>query len=285
MAPPDDFSRRPRPMVRSTAPSGLRRLRPTDPSGPVRLPGPVLALWEDRSREHTGCARRLPHDSAVFMRPMQGALRNDPPRAPFSAPIGRRGAGRPLAAPKNGNTESHGTCGTRSGRSGAGACPNLLQRRPGPGSTAEESAEYQRFSSGAPARSGPLQQIWTTCRRGPSGEGGRGSDGDHDGRPDDRTRPAGRPPGRRRRRDVHFALKRAVPTVVLESRMHVSAKRAKKRADPAGDSINPGVGEVGRDFKGRGSGRSGRARPRRAPGRRVRRPGTPPAARPPDPPR
>ena len=162
MAPPDDFSRRPRPMVRSTAPSGLRRLRPTDPSGPVRLPGPVLALWEDRSREHTGCARRLPHDSAVFVRSMPGAGRNDPPGAPFSAPIGRRGAGRPLAAPKNGNTESHGTCGTRSGRSGAGACPNLLQRRPGPGSTAEESAEYQRFSSGAPARSGPLQQIWTT---------------------------------------------------------------------------------------------------------------------------
>ena len=149
-------------MVRSTAPSGLRRLRPTDPSGLVRLPGPVLALWEDRSRGHIGYAWRLPHDSAVFMRPMQGALRNDPPRAPFSAPIGRRGAGRPLAAPKNGNTESHGTCGTRSGRSGAEACPNLLQRRPGPGSTAEESAEYQRFSSDAPARSGPLQQIWTT---------------------------------------------------------------------------------------------------------------------------
>ncbi len=92
--------------------------RPTAPSGLIRLPGPVLALWEDRSREHTGCARRLPHDSAVFMRPMRGALRNDPPRAPFSAPIGRRGAGRPLAARKNGNTEACGTCGTRSGRSG-----------------------------------------------------------------------------------------------------------------------------------------------------------------------
>ena len=175
MAPPDGLSRRPRPatsprpMVRSTAPSGLRRLRPTDPSGPVRLPGPVLALWEDRSREHTGCARRLPHDSAVFMRPMQGALRNDPPRAPFSAPIGRRGAGRPLAAPKNGNTEAHGTCGTRSGRSGAGACPNLLQRRPGPGSTARRSAEYQRFSSGAPARPGSLQQIWTNGAAAGSG--------------------------------------------------------------------------------------------------------------------
>ena len=49
------------------------------------------------------------------------------------------------------------------GRSGAGACPDLLQRRPGPGSAARRSAEYQRFSSGALARSGPLQQIWTTC--------------------------------------------------------------------------------------------------------------------------
>ena len=54
------------------------------------------------------------------------------------------------------------------GRSGAGACPNLLQRRPGPGSASRKSAEYQRFSSRAPARSRPLQQIWTTgAARGP----------------------------------------------------------------------------------------------------------------------
>ena len=53
------------------------------------------------------------------------------------------------------------------GQSGAGACPNLLQRRPGPGSAARRSAEYQRFYSGTPARSGPLQQIWTTRHRGP----------------------------------------------------------------------------------------------------------------------
>ena len=37
------------------------------------------------------------------------------------------------------------------GRPGVEACPNLPQRRPGPGSAADESAEYQRFSSGAPA--------------------------------------------------------------------------------------------------------------------------------------
>ena len=47
-------------------------------------------------------------------------------------------------------------------RPGVGSCPNLPQRRSGPGSAAEETAEYQRFSSGVPARSGPLWQIWTT---------------------------------------------------------------------------------------------------------------------------
>ena len=70
------------------------------------------------------------------------------------------------------------------GRTGAGACPDLLQRRLAAGSAAGRSAEYQRFSPCTPARSGPLQQIWTTCaaavaaedppegRRGPGG--GRG---------------------------------------------------------------------------------------------------------------
>ena len=71
-------------------------------------------------------------------------------------------------------------------RFGAVACPNLLQRRLAAGSAAGRSAEYQRFSPCTPARSGPLQQIWTTCaaavaaedppegRRGPGGgRGGR----------------------------------------------------------------------------------------------------------------
>jgi len=48
------------------------------------------------------------------------------------------------------------------GRSGAGACPNLLQRRPAAGSAASRSAEYQRLSSGVLVGFGPLQQIWTT---------------------------------------------------------------------------------------------------------------------------
>ena len=79
-----------------------------------------------------------------------------------------------------------------------GACPNLPQRRSGPGSAVSGGAEYQRFFSRAPARSGPLWQIWTAgAAAGPVGravarlgevhdvdtglgtraEGGRGSDG------------------------------------------------------------------------------------------------------------
>ena len=94
------------------------------------------------------------------------------------------------------------------GRTRAGACPNLLQRRSGPGSAAEESAEYQRFSSSAPVRSGPLQQIWTNSAAA-------GSDGDHSRCP-----------------DVHFALESAVPAVVLECKMHHSrAKCTSRRAE------------------------------------------------------
>ena len=151
-----------------------------------------------------------------------GAVRHAPRLSPPPWPHGRRlpvpraVAGRASATPFHPRLRpfsravslSHRECEVRIdnvgrvgplGRSGAGTCPNLLQRRSATGSAAKKSAEYQRFSSGTPARSGPLQQIWTTCRRGPSGEGGRGSDGDHDGRPDDRTRPAGRPPGPRDR--------------------------------------------------------------------------------------
>ena len=51
-------------------------------------------------------------------------------------------------------------------RLGAGACPNLPQRRPGPMSAVSGGAEYQRFFSRAPARSGSLWQIWTHPRPG-----------------------------------------------------------------------------------------------------------------------
>ena len=69
------------------------------------------------------------------------------------------------------------------GRSGAGACPNLPQRRSGPGSAARRSAEYQRFSFGAPARSGSLWQIWTTCAAAGPSEGRRRADSGRGGRP------------------------------------------------------------------------------------------------------
>ena len=74
---------------------------------------------------------------------------------------------------------------------GAGECPNLPQRRSGSGSAAKKSAEYQRFFSRAPARSGPLWQIWTIRRRRPAGEGVRGPGG----RPGERAGPVGRGAG------------------------------------------------------------------------------------------
>ena len=56
------------------------------------------------------------------------------------------------------------------GLAGAGACPNLPQRRPEPGPAASGGTEYQRFSSGVPARFGSLWQIWTTgAAAGPVG--------------------------------------------------------------------------------------------------------------------
>ena len=57
------------------------------------------------------------------------------------------------------------------GWTGAGACPDLLQRRLAAGSALSRSAEYQRFSPCTPARSGPLQQIWTTCAAAVAAEG------------------------------------------------------------------------------------------------------------------
>ena len=93
------------------------------------------------------------------------------------------------------------------GRSGSGACPNLLQRRPGSGSAARRAAEYQRFASGTPARWGTLQQIRTTCAAADPGMGGAGrGDG-----------PLVPPPGAE-------TLERAVPTIILECEVRLSAR-------------------------------------------------------------
>ena len=55
-------------------------------------PGRDMALWEDRSGRHPGCAQRFPHDSAVATPMWRGAGRNDPPRAPESESDGVRRA-------------------------------------------------------------------------------------------------------------------------------------------------------------------------------------------------
>ena len=115
-----------------------------------------------------------------------------PPRPPPDAPGGD--PSRPPPRPSR-PTPSKPPLNNLPGRAGAGTCPNLLQRRSAARSAARRSAEYQRSFSGAPARFGSLQQIWTTCRRGSSGEGGHGADDDHDGRTDGRTGPARTRPG------------------------------------------------------------------------------------------
>jgi len=105
------------------------------------------------------------------------------------------------------------------GRSAAETCPNLLQRRSAARSVARRIAEYQRFSSRTPAGSGPLQQIWTTrAAAGPCTDGGRGY---HPA-----PRPPRPPPGRR---NVHFALERALLTARLECKMHLSRAECTSR--------------------------------------------------------
>ena len=102
--------------------------------------------------------------------------------------------------PRTGRDRRGGAGGRAQGGAGGapvavrgGACPNLLQRRSGPGSAARRSAEYQRFPSRAPARSGLLQQIRTTGATADPREGRRGSDGDHGGSPRRRSRPGASP--------------------------------------------------------------------------------------------
>ena len=135
-------------------------------------------------------------------------------------------------------------------RSGAGSCPNLLQRRSGSGSAARGSAEYQRFSSGAPVRWGPLQQIWTNGSAAGPGRGAPGRTATAAGAPIGRAGPRECPPrspSDPRRRPARplwapSAPRRALRTrkcssnrhsrvqnAHFECKMHISAR---KRADP-----------------------------------------------------
>ena len=161
-------------------------------------------------------------------------------------------------------------------RPGAGACPNLPQRRPGPGSAAKKSAEYQRFSSGVPARSGPLWQIWTTgATAGPVGRASpasarsttstparapaRRAVADRAGAPFDRAGPARAPPeprpAPRRRpnpRDRHLTHENVPLADVLAGYPAISAVKWRSRRLP-GDLADrdAGPGCPGRLFSGR----------------------------------
>ena len=103
------------------------------------------------------------------------------------------------------------------GRSGAGACPDLLQRRSGPGEAANESAEYQRFFSRAPARSGPLQQIWTNGVAAAPGMGGTGRG--------DGPRAPPTPKRALRTRKCSSNRHSRVQSAPLECKMHISARK------------------------------------------------------------
>ena len=114
----------------------------------------------------TAPARPMPHIRT--RRPRPDTASPHPPRTRPPAPSHRS---RPTPGslrrerPGDPGRLFWGVCVGRVGllwRLGAGLCPNLPQRRPEPGSAVRRSAEYQRFSSGVPARLGPLWQIWTT---------------------------------------------------------------------------------------------------------------------------
>ena len=129
----------------------------------------------------TAPARPMPHIRT--RRPRPDTASPHPPRTHPPAPSHRS---RPTPGslrrerPGDPGRLFWGVCVGRVGllwRLGAGLCPNLPQRRPEPGSAVRRSAEYQRFSSGVPARLGPLWQIWTIRRLRPAGRGGRRSGG------------------------------------------------------------------------------------------------------------
>ena len=114
------------------------------------------------------------------------------------------------------------------GRPGAGACQNLPQRRPAAVSAANETAEYQRFSSRVPVRLGSLWQIWTTRAAAGPGRGATGRSTTTTGTPASEQGPQAATPASPdgpRRRNVHFALESAAPTVILESKMHLSTRK------------------------------------------------------------
>ena len=141
--------RTPTPSARSRATCGSRSTSSSTHPAPTRKP---IGWGADKA----GGRKRL---RAGPRTPWTGCWPPTPaPTAPASCWCG------PYAETSRsaGCRRARGGAGGASGTPRGGACPNLLQRRPATGSAARRTAEYQRFSFGAPARSGPLQQIWTT---------------------------------------------------------------------------------------------------------------------------
>ena len=193
------------------------------------------------------------------------------PAKRWAFPAGRRvGVPSGSGAPRGEPLDAMGRVGLLK-RSGAGACPNLLQRRPATGSTTRRSAEYQRFFSRAPARSGPLQQIWTNgAASGPSPRGGRRLDGDHDEHPDGRM-------GSRERRPVAstsldprarlLEVRARGSSDVLAAGVLSGPRRALSEPDRAGTRRSGPSPQRRRTRRGRDRTRTCRARRRRPGGR------------------
>ena len=144
-------------------------------------------------------------------------------------------------------------------RSGSGACPNLLQRRPRPGSV----AEYQRFFSDAPARSGPLQQILTNRADMDPGMGGTGRD---DGPLDAPLTPRRALCTRKCSSNRHFRVQNA------HLGEEAGRSRSSRTAVPDPDGAHgvrgaPGAGSVMIQDRGPSPTASGRIRPGTAPPR------------------
>ena len=135
---------------RGREPGPCRAIRLCRGPGAVTGPARPAALGDSP-------AKRWP--TSAFIAPAPRLYAVEGRNEPFSLGATVRGSGVVAAAGMGGRGVVRvGLLG----RPGARACPNLPQRRPAAGSAARRSAEYQRFSSDAPARSGPLQQIWTT---------------------------------------------------------------------------------------------------------------------------
>ena len=231
-----------------------------------------MALWEDRSRRHSGWVQQFPHDSAVFAMAQSGAGRNDPPKTPRPAPgeCRTRPPGRLPVRPGLGSRCWGGAAGVGCAASGRWRRCCTFDR--------DRLAMDRRNHAETPRHSTPLKLshvqsrsfcTWEpvhwkpTFQEEPRNRGEK-PESVHGGAPVQCAtplRPAPEEPGcvhhrarrrcRRRRdgcgagplvrRDVRFALERALLTAHLECKMHLSraectSRRAQDRPAPA----NPG---------------------------------------------